>query len=56
MRKVFPSYTSKLALGPYFGKNLEKSVNEFKLRTGLKTDGRIDEKMLNKLKEYGFKY
>lgn len=56
MRKVFPSYTPVLALGPYFGNNLLKAVKEFQKRTGLEADGNIGPLTLAKLKEYGFKY
>jgi N-acetylmuramoyl-L-alanine amidase CwlA len=56
MRKMFPTYTPALALGPYFGKNLEKAVKEFQKRTGLKADGNIGPLTLAKLKEFGFKY
>ena len=54
MRKNFPSYTSPLALGPYFGKNLENSIKEFQKRTGLEADGCIGPLTLAKLKKYGF--
>jgi murein L,D-transpeptidase YcbB/YkuD len=45
-----------LALGPYFGKNLENAIKEFQKRTGLKADGNIGPLTLAKLKEFGFKY
>ena len=54
MRKNFPAYTSEKALGNYFGKNLLASIKEFKKRTGLPTNTRIDERTVNKLCEFGF--
>lgn len=54
MRKTFPAYTSKAALGNYFGINLEKSIKEFQRRTGLEPDGFIGPLTLEKLKKYGF--
>ena len=55
MYKNFPLYTSKKALGDYFGTYLEKSIKEFQRRTGLKADGCIGPITLNELKKYGFK-
>lgn len=55
MRRVFPLYTNKLALGNYYGFYLNKSIKEFQRRTGLKAKEIIDEETLNKLKDYGLK-
>lgn len=55
MYKVFPSYTSKKALGNCLGNNLIKSIKEFQRRTGLTPDGNIGPKTLNMLEKYGFK-
>ena len=55
MYKVFPSYTSKKALGNLLGDNLVKSIKEFQRRTGLEPDGNIGPKTLNMLEKYGFK-
>lgn len=55
MRKEFPSYTSKKALGDYFGKYLKKSITEFQKRTGLYPDGCVGAKTYAKLKKFGFK-
>lgn len=56
MYKTFPAYTTKLALGNYFGPNLQKSIKTFQKRTGLTQDGCIGPKTLKKLESYGFKY
>lgn len=55
MRATFPKYTSKKALGNYFGKFLRASVVGFQQRTGLYPDGCVGPKTYAKLKEYGFK-
>lgn len=55
LRDTFPAYTSVLAMGNTFGKNLEKAVKEFQRRTGLEPDGCIGPKTIAKLKQYGFK-
>lgn len=52
----YPAYTSREALGNYFGNNLYKSVKEFQKRTGLEADGNIGPLTLAKLEEKGFKY
>lgn len=54
MRKTFPAYTPKSALGNYFGKNLLHAVQEFQRRTGLDPDGNIGPLTLAELKKYGF--
>jgi murein L,D-transpeptidase YcbB/YkuD len=54
MYRNFPAYTSKLALGNYYGKYLTKSIKEFQKRTGLVSDGCIGPITLAKLKIYGF--
>ena len=56
MRKTFPSYTKKAALGNLYGPNLIASIKEFQRRTGLVADGCTGPKTLAKLLEYGFKY
>ncbi len=55
MRRCFPSYTPKEALGNYFGKNLYGAVKEFQRRTGLEVDGNIGPITLAELKKYGFR-
>lgn len=55
MYKMFPSYTSKKALGTLLGDNLVKSIKEFQKRTGLEPDGCIGPKTLAMLEKYGFK-
>lgn len=54
MRKTFPSYTSKAALGNYFGQNIKRSITEFQKRTGLQADGCVGPITLAKLKGFGF--
>lgn len=54
MRKTFPAYTSKKALGSYYGKYIKASITEFQKRTGLVADGNVGPITLAKLKEYGF--
>ena len=56
MYATFPKYTSRKALGNYYGPNLKKSITEFQKRTGLYPDGCTGPKTVAKLKEYGFKY
>lgn len=56
MYKTFPAYTSKKALGNYYGKNIQSSIKEFQKRTGLERDGSVGAKTLEKLEKYGFKY
>lgn len=56
MYKTFPAYTSKKALGNYYGKNIQASIKEFQKRTGLEADGNIGPKTLKMLVKYGFKY
>lgn len=55
MRKTFPSYTSKAALGNYFGPNLERAIREFQKRCQLEQDGNVGPKTYAKLKSFGFK-
>lgn len=55
LRKSFPLYTDKKALGETFGPYLLAAVKEFQKRSGLGADGLIGPKTLAKLKEYGFK-
>lgn len=52
----FPAYTSRKALGSYYGKYIESSIREFQKRTGLYPDGCVGKLTYAKLKEYGFKY
>lgn len=56
MRKTFPSYTPKSALGPVYGPNLCNAIKEFQRRTNLTPDGCVGKLTLAKLVEYGFKY
>ena len=56
MRKTFPSYTKRAALGNLYGPNLIASIKEFQRRTGLVADGFIGPLTLAKLKAFGFKY
>ena len=59
--KVFPGYAKTLnrdeedVKGGLFGENTEAWVNEFKRRTGLTRNGRIDAVTLAKMKKFGFK-
>lgn len=55
MRKTFPLYTSRAALGNIYGDNLIKAVKEFQRRTGLEPDGYLGKLTLAKLEEFGFK-
>lgn len=55
MRKTFPSYTPKAALGNYFGPNLKRAVVEFQRRTGLQADGNVGPLTLKKMQQFGFK-
>ena len=55
MYKMFPSYTSKKALGNTYGDNLIKAVKEFQLRSGLEPDGCFGKLTLAELKKHGFK-
>ena len=56
MYSTFPAYTSKKALGNYYGYYIKKAITEFQRRTGLYPDGCVGKLTYNKLKEYGFKY
>lgn len=56
MYATFPKYTSRKALGNYYGKNIKASITEFQHRTGLYPDGCVGKITYAKLKEYGFKY
>jgi murein DD-endopeptidase MepM/ murein hydrolase activator NlpD len=56
MRANFKAYTSKKALGNYFGPYLEKAIREFQSRTKIEVDGRVGPITLEKLVEYGFEY
>lgn len=56
MYKTFPKYTSKNALGNYYGPHIRASIKEFQKRTGLTPDGCTGPITLAKLCEYGFKY
>ena len=55
MYHTFPAYTSKKALGNYYGKYIKASITEFQKRTGLEADGNTGPITLAKLKEFGFK-
>jgi len=54
MYHTFPAYTSKKALGNYYGNYIKASITEFQKRTGLEADGNTGPITLSKLKEYGF--
>ena len=56
MYQMFPAYTSKKALGNYYGKYIKASITEFQKRTGLYPDGCVGPKTYDKLKYYGFDY
>lgn len=55
MRRVFPAYTDKKALGNTLGPYLTASIKEFQRRTGLATDGNINQATVDMLKKHGFK-
>ena len=55
MRRVFPSYTNKKALGDYYGPYLQASVKEFQRRTKITVDGLFGPQTLAELEKYGFK-
>lgn len=55
MRRVFPAYTNKKALGNYYGQYIQASIKEFQRRTGLEADGCVGPITLAELKKYGFK-
>lgn len=55
MRRVFPSYTDKKALGNTYGPYLIAAVTEFQRRTGLEPDGYFGPLTLAKLESFGFK-
>jgi hypothetical protein len=59
MRRNFPSYTPRAALGPQYGPNLTKSIKEFQRRTKMAKvdqDGCVGPKTLAKLRSFGFPY
>lgn len=56
MYLTFPAYTSKNALGDYYGKYIQASIKEFQKRTGLEQDGCVGPITLKMLVKYGFKY
>jgi N-acetylmuramoyl-L-alanine amidase len=55
MRRVFPAYTNKKALGDYYGQYIQASIKEFQRRTGLEADGCVGPITLAELEKYGFK-
>lgn len=55
MRRVFPAYTDKRALGDLYGPYIQAAIKEFQKRTGLETDGNTGPITLAELKKYGFK-
>lgn len=57
MRNVFPAYTPKAALGPYYGDKLYAAIREFQRRSNgkLYPDGFTGPKTYEELKKYGFK-
>ena len=56
MLRMFPAYTSKKALGNFYGRHIKSSIKEFQKRTGLEPDGCIGKITLAKLKDFGFRY
>ena len=56
MRRVFPAYTPRSALGPQYGPNLTNSVKQFQRNTGLVPDGCTGPLTYAKLRSYGFVY
>ena len=56
MRKAFPSYTSKDALGNTYGPYLISAIKEFQKRTGLTVDGKLGKTTIEKLKEFDFTF
>ncbi len=54
MYKTFPAYTSRLALGNYYGNNIFNSIKTFQRRTGLVADGNTGPITYKKLQQYGF--
>lgn len=55
MRKVFPAYTNKKALGDYYGQYIQAAVKEFQRRTKITVDGIVGSQTLAELEKYGFK-
>lgn len=57
MRKTFPAYTPKAALGPVYGDKLWAAIREFQRRSNgkLYPDGMCGQLTYNELKKYGFK-
>ena len=55
MYRMFPLYTSKDALGDWYGPNIKASITEFQRRTGLESDGNVGPLTFAELKKYGFK-
>ena len=49
MYLTFPAYTSKNALGDYYGKYIQASIKEFQKRNGLSADGIVGKNTFNKL-------
>lgn len=56
MFNTFPAYTSKKALGNYYGNYLKSSITEFQKRTGLYPDGCVGKITYAELQKYGFRY
>lgn len=58
MRKTFPKYTPKSALGPIYGDNLWRAIAEFQRRSKgkLYPDGMTGPRTYEELQKYGFKY
>lgn len=54
MRECFPAYTSRKALGNYYGNYLYAAIKEFKKRTGLTVNDKIDTKTVAMLEKHGF--
>lgn len=62
MYKTFPAYTSKNALGDYYGPHIKASIKEFQRRCKLEglydddLDGNFGKKTLKCAEHFGFKY
>ena len=55
MYRVFPAYTSRKALGNYYGNYIYTAIKEFQRRTGITVDGICGPQTVAELEKYGFK-
>lgn len=55
MFRTFPAYTSRAALGNFYGNNLIRSIKEFQRRVGLTPDGNTGRLTYKELQKNGFK-